>query len=320
MNCLNNIVGITENPNVCLPIYTQSLSGFFLEDTTAGRIPIQPAFYQNTNLIESIIPNAINEALKEIRLATEKRLLRVYNNHITTIGFRNDYTGLMGSTNDWYYLCLKPKNIRGAIMTINSINIFTGNGKFTGNIKILKGMYGEEILYDGLITEFEKMTIDISHDDVFVAYQSNSAPRNFIHKSCCGKQAGYKNYLWVGSGTVSDLENIQYSDSDYCNGVELSVVFDCDGFQFIEKLDFQRSPFGIVFAKLVQQIARKNIGYWLLTSENINAYSIAKEDELRMILEYLSNDIQTMINYLPENYDHSDCYRCTGVFKDEILI
>ena len=98
------------------------------------------------------------------------------------------------------------------------------------------------------------------------------------------------------------------------------VIFDCDGFQFMQNLDYTKSPFGIVFAKLVQQIARKNIGYWIMTNENISAYSNAKDEELRSILEYLSGDIQTMISYLPENYDHSDCYRCNGVYKDEILI
>ena len=318
MEFLNDIVGITENPNLCIN-FTKSISGLYVDDITAGRIPLTPSFYKNEGVINSIIPSAVNEAIKEVRLATERRLLRVYKNHISTIGYRNDYTGLMSATDGYYFLCMKPKNIRGAIMTINTITIFTSAGKHTGNIKILKGIYGETVLYDGLIGDFERMTIDISHEDIFVCYQG-AAPRNFMHKGCCGKTPTYNGYVWVGSGTIDDLENIQYQDSEYCQGIELQVIFDCDGFQFMEKLDYTKSPFGIVFAKLVQQIARKNIGYWIMTNENISAYSNAKDEELRSILEYLSNDIQTMINYLPENYDHSDCYRCNGVYKDEILI
>lgn len=319
MDCLNNIVGITDTPNLCLPIYTTSVSGLYLEDTSSGRIPLSSAFYTNTQLIEKLIPDAVKEAIREVRLATEKRLLRVYNSHMTTIGYRNDYTGLMSATTGYYFIALKPKNIRGAIMKLNAITIFTQSGKHTGNIKILQGIYGETVLYDGLIGNFEPMTIDMSHEDIFVCYQG-AAPRNFMHRGCCGKTPKYSGYVWVGSGTVDDLENIQYQDSEYCQGIELQVIFDCDGFQFLDKLDFQRSPFGIVFAKLVQQIARKNVGYWLLTDSNVTAYSMVKEEEIRAVLDYLVNDIREMIAYLPENYDHSDCYRCTGVFKDEILI
>ena len=211
MECLKNIVGITDNPTLCLPFYTQSLSGLYLEDTTAGRIPLSAAFYQNQQLIEKLIPDAISEAIREVRLATEKRLLRVYNNHISNIGYRNDYTGLMSSTTGYYFMCLKPKNIRGAIMTINGINIYTGSGKYLNNVKIMQGMYGETVLYDGNVSDFTPLTIDVSHDDIFIAYQSGAAPRNFMHKGCCGKVANYKGYVWVGSGTVDDLENIQYN-------------------------------------------------------------------------------------------------------------
>jgi len=320
MDCLASIVGIIETPTVDLPNITSSDSGFWLEDTSTGRIPVKAAFYNDTTRINGIISDAVREALKEVRMSAEERLLKLYTNVNSTIGFARDWTSYLPDTTDFYYIWLDPKDIKGSILRLKNIAIHTINGLHDGNVYVYKG---DTILYDDPITDFEDLTIDLD-DTVFIAYQGDQ-PRDFKYNACCGKRATCTSYVDVGSGTVDALANLpinrdELPESVYCNGIELECTFDCDPFSFLCGYDFVRSNFGQVFAKLVQQIARKNIAYWLLTNNKITAYAVCKEEDIRDILTYLIDDITTMVTWLPENYDHSDCYSCNGIAKDSILI
>jgi hypothetical protein len=119
---------------------------------------------------------------------------------------------------------------------------------------------------------------------------------------------------------VAAVADLEFLSSNYCQGIEIKGVLDCDGFKFIDELNYQTNVFGIVYAKLVQQIARYNIGYWIMTNNKVTPYAMVKEEELTTVMEYLKQDIDTMLKFLPENYDHSDCYVCSGMYKSEILI
>ena len=316
MECLNEIIGLIEDPNECLSLSTESLSGLWIEDTTAGRIPVNQAFYNNELSIEKIIPDAVREAVNQLRIVTAKRLAKNYREHFSTIGFKSDWTNYLSANSGYFYLVLKPKNIRGAIITFTEIKIYLESGLHTGNVTIMKNGVN---LYQGLPGDLVKFTTAFD-DEIYIYYQTDSRPKNFQHVGCCNKTPTYSGYAHVGSGVVSSLDDLDYTVDSYSQGIELKVNFDCDGFQFLCNLDYVNSVFGIVFAKLVQQIARKNIAYYILTNDKVTSYSMVNKEELRQIMDYLILDIETMLKYLPENYDHSDCYRCTGVYKNEILI
>jgi hypothetical protein len=216
-------------------------------------------------------------------------------------------------------LWLDPLLQKGGLFTLDSIKIYTENGLHVGQVDVYRG---EEVIYTGTVADFTKITIELK-DTLFVAYQGDR-PRDFQHTACCGRVRKHTSYVAVGSGTVEGLVFPSNRDllpeSVYNNGIELTGTFDCDAFSFLCNLDFQRTSFGQVFAKLVQQIARKNIAYWLLTNNKKTAYSTCSEQDVRDILVYLIDDIETMIKWLPENYDYSDCYRCNGIAKGEIII
>ena len=319
MECLDNIIGIIETPTTELPNITTSDSGLWLEDTSAGRVPVKEAFYNDQSLIDTIIPDAVKEALLQLRKISDNKMLRMYTNQHSTIGFSKDFTDHLEASGEYYYLGLGYKGVKGAIMRLKEINIYTINGLHTGQIEIYKG---DVEIYSGLQSAFSEITIDLD-DTVFICYQGDR-PRNFEHTGCCGARPTHQGYVNATSGTVADLVSFPtFQDlpiSNYCNGIEVKCTFDCDPFSFLCGLDYVRSTFGVVFAKLVQQIARKNIIYWLKTNNKVGSYATCKEDALNMIMEYLIDDIETMLNYLPENYDHSDCYYCNGIYKGEIII
>jgi hypothetical protein len=308
MECLNKIIGITKQQGDCVPYdwNYESLSGLYLDDTTKGRIPVTQGFWTETQ-IENLIPDATHEAITRLLVSFEKRLVRKHGQFQTKIGFKDDWTGPLPEAN-YYYLALKPKGIKGAMMTINGVKIYTVNGLHTGDIYM-----------NGVVADFSKPITLKLDDTIYIAYQG-AAPKDFKHTACCNKIVGYKSYLWVGSGTAENLNDIKFLDNDYAQGIELDVIFDCDPLEFLCNVDFKKHTFGVVFAKLVQQIARHNIAYWILSDDKISPYSMVKEDEINVIMAYLSQDIETMLNYLPENLNMSDCYVCNGVYSHDFLI
>jgi len=196
--------------------------------------------------------------------------------------------------------------VNGATMTINSVKIHTQSGLHTGDIYM-----------NGVVQTFP---IHIKLEDtIYLAYEG-AAPKDFKHSGCCGKVVGYIPYLWVGSGTAESLNDVSFLENNYSQGFEVNATFDCDPLEFLCSVDFKKHTFGIVYAKLVQQIARHNIAYWILTDDKISPYSMVKEEELNIIMQYLSNDIDIMLNYLPENLNMNDCYICNGVYTHDFLI
>lgn len=320
MDCLNNIVGIIETPTVELPNITTSDSGLWLEDTSAGRVPLKAAFYNDTTRIEGIIPDAVKDALKALRIESDQRLTKMYTDVHSTIGFPLDYTGFLPASGDLYYLYLNPKEIKGAVIRIKEIKIHTTEGLFTGTFNIYKD---DTLIFKDIVANFNPITLDL--DGIITISYLGNPPKNFKHTSCCGRYPTHTGYVSVGSGTVSQMpgdlplrQNLP--NSVYNNGIEVVCTFDCDPYSFLCDLDFERTTFGMTFAKLVQQIARKNIIYWLISNNKVTAFATCKEDQLNGILEYLIDDIETMLRFLPENYDHSDCYTCNGIYKGEIEV
>jgi len=325
MDCLLNIVGLTKTENNCEDASEESISGLYLNDTTAGRIPLKTAFWNECEILETVIPDAVNEAITQLQVYTNKRLSKGYREQFTTIGFKSDWNDYLAANSGFYFMLLKPKTIRGGIFTIKEIN-FHLNVVENVSFKIIQDGVN---LYNGLRSEFVPMTVNLDND-LFVVFQTANRVKNFGYKGCStcqNKQPTHTGYLQIGSGIVDSLEDLPTNDnsctsylgSSYTYGIEIKGNLDCDGFYMMCDLDFKRSAFGKTFAYLVQQIARKNIAYWLMTNDKITPYTIAKGDELNTIMTYLIDEIEKSLKYLPEMYDHSDCYVCSGMRKGEIL-
>ena len=317
-DCLANIVGILGDENECLPDINleESLSGLYLDDTTAGHIPLKASFWTDYDRIERIIPDAINEAIKQTRQRIDLKLTRNFRTHNTKIGFKDDFTNYLPATDGYYMLSICPKKINGGTIRINSVDIWTIGGKHTGSFHVVQ---------DGEATTKTSSTWEAknyhSESNIYVMYQGDR-PRDFLHSGCCGKGSGYSGWVTVGSGVIATMNDAEFIESNYCQGIELNVTFDCNGFSesMFCNIDYTNSNFGYAFASLVQLIARKNIAYNVLTSDVVTPYLITSIEEVKGIITYLTNEIEITLNYLKESYGHSDCYRCNGMYKGEILI
>lgn len=317
MECLNNIVGLIGEETCCLSglDFIESNSGLYLDDTTAGHIPLKASFYTDYDRMERIIPDAVQEALKQTRQLIDKKLSRNFRTWQTLIGKPSDYSNYL-QTGNYYMMCIDPKNIKGGIVRINKVDIWTINGKHTGNFTVVQNGNATTSTSSTWVVK----NYDMKDGTIFI-YYSGDRPRDFIHTGCCGNTPSYSGWAKVGGAVLSSVAGLEFTQSNYCHGIALDVTFDCYGFSesIMCNLDYE-SNFGFAFASLVQLIARKNIAYNVLTSDVITPYLITSQDEVRNIINYLTAEIDITLNYLKESYGHSDCYRCNGMFKGDIII
>ena len=318
MDCLNGIVGISKSAN-CLPndIDTTSISGLYLDDTSKGRIPLKQAFWANLEIVKDVIPDATLEVERLVRIAlsNSSSIYRRFKQINGPIGFKNNYTGVITEAGSgWRYIVYRPKTIQGSQITISNVEIHLQSGLYSGEYKLFKG--STEIDLDATPLPYTTTF----NENIYIAYQDEYKPLNFKHSACCGSYAMYDGYAYVGSGEVASTSLLEFKNNNYAQGIYADVSFDCDELSFLCKVDFTRAKFPIVFAKLIQQVARRNVLNFILTSDNITPYAMVKADELATIAEYLDNDISTMLGWMPENYDYSDCFICNGQYKGDILI
>jgi hypothetical protein len=317
-DCIQNVVGLIGADNPCLPDLeiTESLSGLYIDDTTAGHIPLKASFWTDYDRIDRIVPDAIQEAIKQTKQRIDQKLTRNFKAHNSIIGFRDDYTDYLQATDGYYMMCIDPKSINGGVIRINDVTIWTLNGKHSGSFHVVQ---------DGVATTKTSATWEAKNYDtqsnIYLYYQGDR-PRAFKHTACCGKTGTYTGWVKVGGGIVEAMTNPEYLESNYCYGFELNITFDCNGFSepMWCNIDYENSNFGYGFASLVQMIARKNIAYNVLTSDVVTPYLITSREDVQSIITYLTNEIEITLNYLKESYGHSDCYRCNGMYKGEILI
>ena len=317
-DCLQNLVGLIGAENPCLPDLeiSESSSGLYVDDTTAGHIPLKASFWTDYDRIDRILPDAIQEAVKQTKQVIDKKLVKNFRTHNSRIGFKDDYTGFLQATDGYYMMSICPKKINGGVIRINNVDIYTQSGKFTGSFHVVQ---------DGIPTTKTSLTWESknyhSESNIYIMYQGDR-PKDFLHSGCCGNTPTYTGWIKVGGGIINSMNDAEFLTSNYCHGIELNITFDCNGFSESMwcNIDFDNSNFGYAFASLIQMIARKNIAYNVLTSDVVTPYLITSREEVQTIISYLTSEIDITLNYLKESYGHSDCYRCNGIYKGEILI
>lgn len=321
VSCFNNIVGVSKNPCSCLTASATSLSGLYLDDVSAGTIPLnQMVFNCNdstiTTFLENVVIGSTHEVLRGLRMEADRSMKKNYIDINTVIGWADTWTGYLDNTANWRYISLKPRFKRGSYFKLDKISIYLESGMFSGTIKVIK--QDQTVIYDGLLSAFPatKFALD---QTVYIAYQSDSRAKNITAKQCCGYNPTYPTYIELGSNNSALITDVEHTQNISTNGIVAEGQFICDGFDFICKLDFNTN-FGALFANTIQQTARLNLGRWLLSSDKVTNYTLLSKEQLVETCEYLQARITENIKYLPLIYSHTDCYSCFGLFKGSIKI
>jgi len=321
MECLDNIIGLSLNGCDCIELNPSdtSLSGLYLDDSSEGRLPLSATIFDcsdqaEVDFLNRLIPDAVKELNGLLYMEFEKQLVRKYKDYNFKLPKKLSYSNQLPATSGWYYACYKPKVIRGNNMIIKSISI-KGH---TGNIKVIDE-FGE-ILFDDVIAAYSELILPMDRT-YFIAYQSAKRPNDIKYKcgSCNGREQ-YENFMSVGGGIVDDLDNLEFTESEYPYGIQIDCFLECDALGPLCDLNFETNPWAHTYAVTVLNIARKNLASWLVSSGQITNYITTNGDEIPVLIELYNKNIQERVNFLPKAYNLTDCYQCGYISKGQIII
>jgi len=319
MECLDNIVGLSKNGCDCidLGVGEDSLSGLYLDDSNMGRLPLSASIFDcSDNDVVSFLGRLIPDSVKELNgllyMEMEKNLVSNYRTYNFKAPKKESYSTLLAATAGYYFMAIKPKTVRGTILTLKTISVPVT----TGDI-LLIDEFGTT-LYEGIQTAFEETDLVLDRE-YYIAYQSATRPKDYKYK-CCGQVPQWNNFIYLGGGIVTDLADLEYLPSEYSHGVIITGVAKCDSFAPLCDVDFENDPWGHSYAMAVLYIGRKNLAAWLLSSGQITNYITTNGEEIPALIDYCLREIEKRVKFLPQAYNLTDCYQCGYLSKGEILI
>lgn len=319
MDCINEIVGISKNGCDCLDIEAaDSLSGLFLDDLTEGRIPLTETFFDCsdsdiTSFLGRVIVDAKNETLERLSLALEEYFIKRGDDAVFDIpAKKNNHSGALASAN-YYVSTIRPKmpnlSIRFAALSVNLLS-----GSFSGNIKIIQD---GNTLHDNTPANLVNKVIPLNGDTHFV-YQSVNPPAN--HKvRCCSTRYRSDALFEIGGGGFDAEEDIEFKSSDYLYGIFYKGLVKCDPYSFLCDFDFT-SGWGLVFAKTVQLIARRNLCAYILDSGKVTTYTTTNQERITDLMLWLEGQINDRLKFMPTKYTYSDCYCNARHIQSQIIV
>lgn len=321
MECLNNVIGLSKNGCDCVELNAseESLSGLYLDDTTEGRLPLSATIFDcsdndTVSFLERLIPNAVNELNNLLYMEFENQLVRKYKDYNFKLPKKLSYSNQLPATTGWYFACYKPKVIRGNYMRIKSVSI----KGFTGTIKLFDE-FGDVYFEDSIgAFEEQKLLLDRTY---FIAYQSTTRPNDIKYKcGSCNSSEQYENFLRAGGGIIDDLDNIDFTTSEYSYGIQIDCHLECDALAPLCDLDYTNNPWAHTYAFTVLNIARKNLAAWLVSSGQITNYITTQGEEIPALIELYNQNINERVKFLPKAYNLTDCYQCGYISKGQIRI
>lgn len=309
-----NIIGLTRQEDNCLGIeYTQSKSGLYLDDTTEGRLPLSPSFFLDRNddiaaFLKQVIADSFTETKDILYQEIATNYFMEKSSNFVCPKRMNGNSRLSAGT--WYFMAIKPYYRRGGYIRIDKVVIETAS-----SFKIIDESL--ETLYDGTINDFQPMTLQMDQC-YFIAYQSESRPYN--HKYvCCNKQPEWLRYMKGGGGSVSDLADLEWKQSEYSHGVQIHGYGSCDPLWNLCDLDFKTDGYARVFARLLLMVTRKNLAEWMVNSDLVSPYILTNREDIQALITYYNAEIKDRREFLPTVNHNSDCYQCGASMMGSII-
>lgn len=344
LNCLTNIVGVTESDCPCVvdgltteqkADIKKSTSGLYMDTDLNGGITLQ-----GLNTVDACKDMA-DLALESIVAATKK----VEEALIVMVGeqyeeSKKPFTGKIGKYDYAQSLPVsKPMhgiqivaNDANTLLTIRKMDIIV-NGAMTTDIGIYKGTPGNLQLvkafnttttantYTVVFSEDEKLPfIDESGNkiDYYILYaipEGVQPKDNTLRCAPCEKQNGsYMQYINVmglqADSTETGIQNIVYDA--YSHGLVLDIQLKCDTSNiFCDKFEANNAV-AIVLANATLYKAGQILIQKVLSEPSINRYTTMDRDYLMGRASHFEKQFNERMKYLAQKVDLSDsnCYVC----------
>lgn len=343
--CLEQLVGITDNPCPCYDntdgvisynpdeIKT-SESGYYLTDHDYG-VPMLPAVLASRNCGDGSIweamvrarTSAINSIETDLRAALLLRFDKGFKPFDGAVG-QAKFSGTQAITADYAGIQIRPDRYKDASLVITGVwmalttsevktlTFGSNNPEFTSTTRdVTSG--AQELQKTVFVTPVTLPMYSILEDDLryTVTYEidGNQPVNNSL--SCCGDTPDWKNVMRAEGVVTSDLSRL--NDYDYgssnAHGLILEAYITCDFLAWVCELrELNGYDFRDVLARTIQFRAGVGLLTFILESSQSNFYTHLETEALYGKRNHYSKryeeNIMWMVRNLPERA--SGCYKC----------
>lgn len=308
------IIGLSRSGCACLPLpSSQSDSGYYVDDTTDPRIPLNAAIFDCSDpdavtFLNNLIPDAVREMREKIDL--ESMTYRTPTSHEVkfNVPIKISYMAPLAVKN-YSVLSIRAK-APDQVIEFLKMDVLQYSGiDYTGDILVIQD---DEIIHEGAKSTFVGKEFRLTSDLHLVHTGTASKDMKF---KCCGKVYACANLIDFGSGGFGNLDEIVFKETDsesYTEGFVFEARVRCDSYMWMEDINFKTHPWGNTFARGVQLVARKNLAKWIISSGKITTYLTMMEDNLDNIIISLEGEIAWRAKFLAEKNNYSSCYYCSS--------
>lgn len=343
LNCLNNIIGLSQNECECYDDgrpsdFNESNSGLFLDEleglnlrTIASDVECGEGniWLKMEQAITNAITNFKTDLLSSIML-TQRNARKPFNGIIGQLKYKT--VNVIPTT--WTGLRINPREFKGSILTIKGIttlmdtdvlfdvfiydNISSTPLHTIANVNATTGTATE----NPLPTPIELPLYREGYDEL--EYQIVYQPSGFNpldNKVTCGcsRTENFEKWLTL-EGIQGDLiaEREDWNKNGFANGLALNVSMTCNTSEIIcggdssDSLDFENDGVALSMAYAIRFKAGEILIEDILASGEINRFTMLDKERLWGKRNHYRKEFRTRIVYISDtiDIDSNDCLVC----------
>lgn len=340
MDCLTNIIGVTQNNCPCLQNglnaeqiseLSMSKSGIFLEELEGGLFLRDVVQLDKCLTFINIQKNAINTAIKhfsaDLFAKLNQRIQVKKTAFIGEIG-KPTYSATLNLNGRLQFVKLTPKKDSDAIVHLNLIRVFL-NEETTTNVWLMEMKEGETegrvilqqevTTQNGILSVPVNVGLPLKKDGVFVNYfvvyerTGSVNPRNI--KVSCGCSGGdaFAKFVEVGGGETEVFSSLSSEKTDiFTHGISLDVQIKCETGTLICREYDGSDAIALVTAFAIQYKAGELVIENVMNSGEVNRFTMLRNEQLWGKRNHFRKEYFDRIDYLSKVIDvsSSDCFIC----------
>ena len=343
MECLENIIGITNSNCECLTAglteeqvaaAKKSTSGLYLDGNLEGGVALEEIkLLENCGEYYKLASKAIKSAQKafydDLQIAIGSKYKNVKSRFMGELG-RLQYAGAMNVQDTLQYLKVEPLVSSVAVMRVNNVRLNITTTKEAVPVKliaVLDGFSSGDIIFETVVNtqaaRFVSVEIPVGLqvplsrngrkvNYYFVWERENELPiDNSVSCGCSGGDA-YQEYVKLTGGTAADYDSLGIKSDVFAHGFSVDAEIYCETAGLICKEFHKEDRVALVSAWSVLYKAGELLIEYVLQSPEINRFTMMSREYLWGKRNHFKAEYNNRLAYLGAEIDITadDCFMC----------
>ena len=344
MECLNNIVGITNANCECLlaglteeqvAAAKTSTSGLYLDGNLEGGVALaEVKLLENCGEYFNLASKAIKAAQKafydDIQIAIGAKYKSVKARFIGELG-RLQYAGVKAASKPLQYLKVTPLTQSAAIMKVNNVRLNINSTLPQVTVKLVQVMdgltYGDVIFEAQVDTQANKfvsveipvnlqvpLSVNNRKLEYYFVWERTGTEMPMDNSISCGCSGGdaYAAYVKLSGGQSEDYDTLGTDTDVYAHGLSVDAEIFCETGGLICAEFRKEDRIALVCAWSVLYKAGELLIEYVLQSPEINRFTMMSREYIWGKRNHFKAEYNSRLAYLGEEIDitANDCFVC----------